>query len=190
MILRASQHKQMVWKNGGGITYQIDRQPNNNEEDLDWRLSIAEVKYPGGPFSIFNNIDRTLCVIQGQNLTLKFNDQTINLDQNSPPYSFPGETQITCQINEDTLTDFNVMTKRDKFRHTVQRLNLNKDQNSLNITNDNQSILFIVVAQGNLQINQITMTKGDAIKFIHNSQSIQISTSDDQTIIYLVTIIK
>jgi environmental stress-induced protein Ves len=193
MLLRANQHKKMIWKNGGGITHEIDREPNNNQDEFDWRLSMACVSYPGGPFSIYPNIDRTLCIIDGQDLTLKLNnnDQIIHLDKNSAPYSFPGELQITCQIHEDTLTDFNVLTKRDKYRHTVQRVIFNKDQHSLNISNSNQEIIFIVVAQGNLQINEITMTKGDAIKFVDNTQLIQInSSSNDNTIIYLVKIVK
>lgn len=191
MILRANQHKIMIWKNGGGITHEIDRQSNNNnQEDFDWRLSMAEVKYPGGPFSIYPNIDRTLSIIDGQHLTLMINNQLVHLDKNSPPYSFPGEIPITCQIHEDTIMDFNVMTKRDKFRHTVQRFILNKDQNPMHISNNNEDIIFIVVAQGNLQINEITMTKGDAFKVTDNKQSMEILTSDDNTIIYLVTIIK
>ncbi len=162
MILRANNHRKMIWKNGGGITHEIDRQPNDNEKEFDWRLSMAEVKYPGGPFSIYPNIDRTLSIIDGQYLTLKFDDQFIYLDQTSTPYSFMGEINITCQIYQDTITDFNVMTKRDKFKHSVQRFTLKKDQNPINISNSNGDILFILLAKGNLQINQITMTKGDA----------------------------
>jgi len=194
MILRANQHKQMIWKNGGGITHEIDREPNNNQDEFDWRLSMASVKFPGGPFSIYPNIDRTLCIIDGKNLTLQFNNnnnhELVHLNKDSSPYSFPGEISITCQIYEDTITDFNVMTKRDKFRHIVQRFILRKDQKPMKISNDNQDILFIVVSQGNLEINGITMTKGDAIKFIDNNQIIQISNSIDNTIIYLVKIIK
>jgi environmental stress-induced protein Ves len=194
MILRANQHKQMIWKNGGGITHEIDREPNNNQDEFHWRLSMASVKFPGDPFSIYPNIDRTLCIIDGQNLTLKFNNnnnhELVHLNKDSSPYSFPGEISITCQIYEDTITDFNVMTKRDKFRHIVQRFILRKDQKPMKISNDNQDILFIVVSQGNLEINGITMTKGDAIKFIDNNQIKQISNSIDNTIIYLVKIIK
>jgi len=194
MILRANQHKQMIWKNGGGITHEIDREPNNNQDEFDWRLSMASVKFPGGPFSIYPNIDRTLCIIDGKNLTLQFNNnnnhELVHLNKDSSPYSFPGEISITCQIYEDTITDFNVMTKRDKFRHIVQRFVLRKDQKPMEISNDNQDILFIVVSQGNLEINGITMTKGDAIKFIENNQIIQIYSSIDNTIIYLVKIIK
>jgi environmental stress-induced protein Ves len=193
MILRANQYKKILWKNGGGFTDEIDRQSNDNQEEFDWRLSMATIKYPGGPFSIFNNIDRTLSIIDGQHLILKFNNNTnhvIHLDQNSPPYSFPGEISITCQIDEDILIDFNVMTKRDKFRHIVERIILKKDQNPINISNINQDIIFIILAQGNLEINENLMTKGDAFKIIDNKQSIQISNSNDNTIIYLVTIIK
>jgi environmental stress-induced protein Ves len=191
MILRANQHKKMVWKNGGGITYQIDRQPNDDREEFDWRLSMAQIKSPGGPFSIFPNIDRTLSIIDGNSLTLFINnDQLIQLDQNSQPFSFPGEFLIDSQINEETLTDFNVMTKRNQFKHTVQRFILNKDQNSMNISNNNENILFILVSQGILQINQFILEKFDVFKCIENPNSILISSLNDNTIFYLVYIIK
>ncbi|CAF4086622.1 unnamed protein product [Adineta steineri] len=193
MILRANQHKKMIWKNGGGITHEIAREPDNDQEEFEYRLSMASVKYPGGPFSLYQNIDRTLCIIDGEKMTLQLNNnnnELIHLDKNSPPYSFSGEIPITCQIYEDTLTDFNVMTKRDKFRHTVQRFISNKDQNPVEISNSNEDIIFIIIAQGCLQINDTIMTKGDAIKFIDNQQLIQISTLNDNTIIYLVKITK
>lgn len=191
MILRSHGHKKILWKNGGGFTNEINRYPNNNNEDFDWRLSMATVQFPGGPFSIYPNIDRTLSIIDGENLILTLNNnQLINLNKNSPPYSFSGEIPIICQIHEDILIDFNVMTKRDKFRHIVQRFILKNDQTPMNISNDNQDIIFILVAQGNLQINEIKITKGDAIKIINNDQSIEISSLDDNTIIYHVKIIK
>jgi len=167
----------MVWKNGRGFTDEIDRQPNDNQEELDWRLSMATIKYPGGPFSIFDNIDRTLSMIDGQDLILKLNNNTndvIHIDKNSSPYSFPGEISITCQIHEDILIDFNVMTKRDKFRHTVERIILKKDENPMNISNLNKDIFFVIVAQGSLEINENLMRKGDAFKLIDDKQSIQI----------------
>ena len=192
MILRANQHKKMIWKNGGGITYQIDRQPNDDQDDFDWRLSMAQIKSPGGPFSLFPNIDRTLSIIDGNSLTLliKNNNQSIQLDQNSQPFSFPGEFSINSQINEETLTDFNVMTKRNQFKHTVQRCILNKDQNSMNISNNNEDILFILVSQGILKINQFILEKNDIFKCINNENSIIISSLNGNTIFYLVHIIK
>lgn len=154
---------------------------------------MAFIKPPGGPFSMYPQIDRTLCIIDGQKLTLKINanDELICLDQNSLPYSFPGELWITSQINEDTLTDFNVMTKRDKFQHTVQRHTLKADQNAMNVSISNEDdVLFLVVARGNLIINQTTITKGDAIRLNRNTQAIQIASLTDNSVIYLVRIFK
>lgn len=192
MILRANQHKQMIWKNGSGITYQIDRQPNDDQEDFDWRLSMAQIKSPGGPFSLFPNIDRTLSIIHGNSLTLFINNnnQSIQLNQNSQPFSFPGEFSINSQINEDTVTDFNVMTKRNRFKHTVQRFVLNKDQNSINISNPDENLIFILVSQGILQINQFILSKDDVFKSIKNQNSILLSSLNDHTIFYLVYIIE
>jgi environmental stress-induced protein Ves len=79
MILRVNEHQTMIWKNGGGITDQIDRQSNDDQEDFHWRVSMAQIKYPGGSFAIYTNIDRTLSIINGNSLTLliKNNNQFI-----------------------------------------------------------------------------------------------------------------
>ena len=193
MLRRASEYKQMVWKNGGGVTDEIDRAPPSDEgEEFHWRLSMATVRYPGGPFSIYENIDRCLAVIQGKSLILvrSDTDQSIHLDENSIPYSFEGEIPIVCRISEETITDFNVMTRRDKYKHHVERMFLAIDQPTLTITNNRDEILFIVVSQGLLDVNHSRIEKKDSIKFIDHHQPLQISSKTDQSIFFIVRITK
>lgn len=190
-LLRANEHKQMKWKNGGGITREIARAPNNDTDEFDWRLSMAQVKPPGGPFSLFPGIDRTLCVISPNQLCLTINnnaDQIIHLDQNSLPYSFAGELSITCQIYDETLTDLNVMTRRTKFQHSVERSKMesNEEKTVQTLTN-NKEIMFIIVGQGQLKINDdIYMTHGDALQIDQHSLDIKIIATMDNTFLYIV----
>ncbi|CAF1009393.1 unnamed protein product [Rotaria sordida] len=191
MLLRANEHKQMVWKNGGGITSEIARVPNNEHEDFDWRLSIAQVKPPGGPFSIFPGIDRTLCVMSQHELYLMLNnnsDDMIYLNQDSLPYSFPGELSITCQLHSETLTDFNVMTRRTKFRHDVERVKMTaKQEKTINVLDNTNEIVFIVVGQGQVVTNNgIQMIKHDALRIDQHPLNIQISAATDDTQLYIV----
>lgn len=192
MLLRSHQHKKMPWKNGGGITYEIDRQPNDSGEDFHWRLAMAEIKYPGGPFSIFPNIDRTLSIIDGHRLKLTLNNQqSIEIDRNSPPFSFQGETPIESEIFEDTVTDLNVMTRRDQCKHDFEKVVVKKNQDTIQISNDqNQQILYVIIAQGDLQIGDINITKGDVIKLTDYQQSITLfNFLNTETIIFLIKII-
>ncbi|CAF3054866.1 unnamed protein product [Rotaria sp. Silwood2] len=191
MLLRANEHKQMVWKNGGGITSEIARAPNNEQEEFDWRLSIAQVKPPGGPFSIFPDIDRTLCIISQHELDLMFNNNCndmIHLNQDSLPYSFPGELSITCQLHGETLTDFNVMTRRTKFHHDVERVKMkSRQETTINVLDNSNEIVFVVVGQGQVKTNNgIQMTKHDALRIDQHSLNIHISAVTDDTQLYIV----
>ena len=69
-LLRASDHRRMPWKNGGGMTVEIAVSPEGaGIEDFDWRVSMAFVEQDG-PFSIFPGIDRTLAVLSGDGIVL------------------------------------------------------------------------------------------------------------------------
>jgi environmental stress-induced protein Ves len=63
-ILRASTHKAMPWKNGGGETAEIAVFPEGaSMQDFGWRVSMAKVT-ENGPFSLFPDIDRTLSILE------------------------------------------------------------------------------------------------------------------------------
>ena len=91
-ILR--EHTEMPWANGGGTTFEVARFPQSG--DLDWRVSLAEVK-EDGPFSVLSEIDRTLILLEGVSVTLSSTDQVIELKE-LDPYSFPGETLFNCKL--------------------------------------------------------------------------------------------
>lgn len=193
MLLQASKHKKMIWKNGGGITNEVARAPNNGQEEFDWRISLAQVTPPGGPFSFFPNIDRTLCIVSKHELDLILNnnnDDPIHLNQDTLPYSFPGELSINCQIKSESepLTDLNVMTRRGKYRHSVERIKLQSGQEkSLNISNNDEEILFIIIGQGRVVTNDaVEMTDQDALRIDHHSSNIKHLTAVEDTQLYTI----
>ncbi|CAF1329591.1 unnamed protein product [Adineta ricciae] len=190
MLFGRNEYKEMVWKNGNGITFEIDRFPKNDKEDFQWRLSMAIVKYPGGPFSFYPNIDRSLAIFHGKKILLKINNEkSIHLNETSVPYSFAGETSIECEIFQDEITDFNVMTNRKYFQHKIQRLTLNRNDNPMKINNSNENILFFTLINGNLQMNQFHLTNGDTLKFDNQNQIIEISTLDEISTFFFIQII-
>lgn len=192
MFLPSSEHKKMLWKNGAGFTREIDRWPKSGD-DFDWRLSLAKVDPPGGPFSIFPQIDRTICVVNKQSLTLTLNDSSkreIKLDQNSAPYSFAGETPIECRIVGSALNDFNVMTRRTKFQHQVERIRLDFGQRkSVSTFTETNEIFFLVLGRGRIKINEeIHLEQDDAFRLDQTFKNFEIFSLDDDTEFFFVRI--
>jgi environmental stress-induced protein Ves len=125
-LLRAADYRRMPWKNGGGETIEMMVSPADASfETFDWRISMAHVDAPGA-FSLFPNIDRTLSVIAGAGLSLRFaaGDVT-SLDRRSMPFSFAGDIAVDSALIDGPIDDLNVMTRRDRCRHRVSQYSLN-----------------------------------------------------------------
>src|SRR5688572_19494552 len=122
-ILRASEYRRMPWKNGGGETREIMVSPSGATLDsLDWRLSLATVA-SDGPFSVFQGIDRTLCVIRGAGIRLHIGAAPpATLLESSTPCTFDGEATTRTTLIDGAIVDLNVMSRRGRWRHTVKRL--------------------------------------------------------------------
>jgi environmental stress-induced protein Ves len=117
-ILRATDRVAVPWKNGGGVTREVAIwPPGTSFESFDWRVSIAEVR-DAGPFSCFENIDRTLMILAGR-VVLTFKDRMAELSAGSPPFSFAGEAACSGDPVGGPVTDLNVMTRRGRARARV-----------------------------------------------------------------------
>ncbi|MDX8469155.1 HutD family protein [Mesorhizobium sp. VK23B] len=124
-ILRAADYRVMPWKNGGGTTTEIVVSPDGaGLDDFDWRISMARVE-ASGPFSSFAGIDRTLSVLEGEGIVLDIAGQPASrLTAASAPLSFPGDVPTGATLVGGPITDLNVMTRRSRMTHTVERLPL------------------------------------------------------------------
>jgi uncharacterized protein len=124
-ILRAAGYRVMPWKNGGGTTTEIAVSPEAaGLDDFDWRISMARVE-TSGPFSSFAGIDRTLSVLEGEGIVLDIAGQLpVRLTSASAPLSFPGDVQTGAKLIGGPITDLNVMTRRGRVAHQVERLPL------------------------------------------------------------------
>jgi uncharacterized protein len=125
-ILRAADYRRMPWKNGGGETREVLISPTGAAlNEIDWRISLATIA-TDGPFSTFDGIQRTLCVIRGAGIRLTVDDAAPQLLlENSEPHTFAGESKTIATLVDGTIVDLNVMTRRDTFRHSVRRLSCN-----------------------------------------------------------------
>jgi environmental stress-induced protein Ves len=122
-IIRARDCKTTPWKNGGGSTTEIAIGPASASlESFDWRVSMARVA-SDGPFSDFAGIDRTLAVIKGNGLVLTIGERApVTLSSGADPVGFSGDTPTSARLSAGEITDLNVMTRRGRFRHRLQRI--------------------------------------------------------------------
>lgn len=122
-ILRASDHKRMPWKNGGGETVEIAVSPENaGLAGFDWRISMATVA-TDGPFSIFPGIDRTLVILDGNGMVLDIEGSApVLLTTVSDPLAFPADVPVTARLQDGAITDLNVMTRRERLTHRLTRI--------------------------------------------------------------------
>jgi len=143
-ILRAADYKVMPWKNGGGTTTEIAVSPDGAGLDaFDWRISMARVE-TSGPFSSFAGIDRTLSVLEGEGIVLDIAGRSPSrLTAASAPLSFPGDVPTGATLIGGPITDLNVMTRRGRMNHAVERVLISND---LSIEPDADMTLVLPVA--------------------------------------------
>ena len=161
-VLRAADHRRMPWKNGGGVTTEIAVFPEGaGLDDFDWRVSMANVA-SDGPFSQFPRVDRTVAVLEGEGIALSVEGQgDRTLTRSSPPFSFPADRQTSARLVGGPIVDFNAMTRRGKFRHTVERLSSGPSQTRLP-----GELTLVFCAAGNVVVRsgaeQATLAAHDA----------------------------
>jgi len=163
-ILRSADHKRMPWKNGGGETVEIAISPlGAGLADFDWRVSMATVA-SDGPFSSFPGIDRTLSILEGNGMRLFIEGrEPVLLTQASDPLLFPADVPVTAKLTDGTITDLNVMTRRERLRHNVLRLVVDGQQ-ELPLTGG-RTLLFCRRGPVELDLtkDKIALGAGDAL---------------------------
>ena len=123
-IFKAADYKRMPWKNGGGETAEIAVFPKDASlADFEWRISMATVA-SDGPFSSFAEIDRTLTILSGEGMELEIDGERLALTHASQPHPFPADVATSATLLGGTVIDLNVMTRRTRCTHQVERLKL------------------------------------------------------------------
>ncbi len=101
----------MPWRNGGGTTTEIAREPLASDRFL-YRVSIADVA-TDGPFSSFAGYDRHILLIEGEGMTLDCGAQgRIELTTLFAPRSFSGDWEVHGTLAAGPVRDFNLMVDR------------------------------------------------------------------------------
>lgn len=109
-VVRRHEHETMPWRNGGGITYEIAREPRSGAE-FDWRLSLALIEQ-GGPFSNFAGYTRAISLVSGAGCVLRgIEAAPVRLDVAGITRLFPGAAAVTCELIAGPCCDLNLMVR-------------------------------------------------------------------------------
>jgi len=147
-IGRAADYPVMPWKNGGGSTTEVlVSPPGASLEDFEWRVSLATVEQDG-PFSLFPGIDRSLTLYGGPRMVLTFDGRRmIALTPEDPTTRFPGEAAVKAAVPEGPVRDFNVMTRRSRYHHMIERFALQSGIAALSRLGS-ATLLFLAAGDG------------------------------------------
>jgi hypothetical protein len=113
------------WKSGGGTTREIVCRPAGaGFDDFDWRISVATIDADVA-FSTFSGVDRCIALLRGGGLRLASTDGgdiDHRLDLPYRPFAFDGGRALRATLLAGESMDFNVMTRRGRFRADLRVL--------------------------------------------------------------------
>ena len=111
-LIAARDCRRTRWKNDGGWTTEIARDPGHGGGDFRWRVSVAEIQ-ADGPFSLFPGVSRDLLLLSGNGIELDIDDaEPQRLAGRFQRAHFEGESRVECRLLAGATRDFNVMARR------------------------------------------------------------------------------
>jgi uncharacterized protein len=111
ILLSEAEFIPVPWKNGGGLTREILKVPENAAA-FDWRLSLATIEQPG-PFSAFEDYDRTLVLLRGAGVELDFGTHgRAVLRIPGQLAAFDGGWATSCTLIDGPSSDLNLIVSK------------------------------------------------------------------------------
>jgi len=157
--LRAADYRRMRWKNGAGWTTELAVQPDEigATDGFNWRISIAEID-ADGDFSRFPEVERSIMVLGGAGMALSVAGRGPTLLRvEDPALAFAGEHAVQCRLIAGPTRDFNVMTRRGAYTHTLDRHTLARP---LALAGEG----FVYVCTGAAQVGALALAAGDSLR--------------------------
>jgi len=127
-IIRKSSFTATPWKNGGGITHEAIRVPENGDP-FRWRVSVAHID-ASGPFSDFAAYDRKMVLLRGAGIDLRFaGGEHRTLRKAGDLVEFDGALSTYCELLDGPCVDLNLMVAKQhpaavRVEHFIESLAL------------------------------------------------------------------
>ena len=105
----------MPWRNGGGVTLEIAREPAAGEE-FAWRLSLAQIQ-GSCDFSPYPGYRRAIVLIDGDALGLRFRGHGgCSLSSGKRGTRFEGDWKTRCVLPQGPCTDLSLIVREGRAR--------------------------------------------------------------------------
>jgi environmental stress-induced protein Ves len=164
-VRRWAQAVPVPWRNGGGVTRELDRLPAEGDV-FDWRVSVAQVDVDG-PFSSFPGHERVLVLLTGSGIDLHTPDGTVRLRDPFQAHRFPGEQPIIATLPDGATTDFNLMWRREVLDAEVAVIEISGAEML-----GGDELVLCYVADGVLRVGGQELAEGDLAR-VHGAQRIE-----------------
>lgn len=171
-IIKKTDYQIMPWKNGLGMTAQIDKDSNEL-----WRLSQATINQ-NSQFSEFKNYKRILTILRGDGL--KLNDKMLYPNE---IFEFSGDLKIECELLGSEVLDLGLIYVENKINAKMNIINFDRFYNFLN----KATISFLYCAEGEFIVNNEYVRTGDTLKLSFNPE-VQIEAVNSKVKIVVVEI--
>ncbi|MFC4161340.1 HutD/Ves family protein [Chitinimonas lacunae] len=151
-LFTPADYQTMPWKNGGGSTLELLRQPYPGDPArFLYRVSIATVA-ADGPFSHFPGVERWLMLLEGAGMELALSDgRTLELDRPLHPLRFAGELEVVGELFKGPIRDFNLMVDRNGCAAELEVVRLGASESQYEVVDD---CLLLYLLEGGLTLRQ------------------------------------
>jgi uncharacterized protein len=190
-IVRKSSFTAAPWKNGGGITHEVMREPAGGDP-FRWRVSVAHID-ASGPFSDFAAYDRKMVLLKGAGIELRFADGVKKtLRQVGDLVEFDGAVSTYCELLHGPCVDLNLMVaKSDSAAVRVERF---IESLAVSVPRNETKLIFPIERRIKLAINNgktVTLEPWDLALLSHCSGHIsrlESAGSSLSTAVFLATL--
>lgn len=156
LLLREADYRAVPWKNGGGITREIHRQPAG-PAPFDWRLSLASIDR-AGPFSAFPGYQRTLVLVRGVGVELDFGAHgKARLAEIGQAASFDGAWATHCRLIQGPSADLNLIVSSGRAESSARCLRVAAAEH---IETAGWTETFLCCLRGSVQLSSVVTGGG------------------------------
>lgn len=177
-LIKKSNFKEMLWKNGRGNTSEILILPKNASlERFDFHLRLSSAKITeSGDFSSFPGFKRLLIPIEGKGFSLNGYEY-----ENFEVAEFDGADQTHCQLNKGAVLDYGIIFDSRKITVTHRILKLT---NSFNLGIESQLNYLICTLRGEVKINDQILCQQEAA-YVENESQLNLYVTQSSVILFL-----